>query len=53
MHFDLEDILAHTEDLSWIEEPFTQEEINKVIAELPTNKSPGLDGFNSDFMKKC
>jgi hypothetical protein len=39
--------------LEIIEEPFTKEEIDAVIQQLPTDKSPGLDGFNGDFLKKC
>lgn len=53
MLFNLQDLMQEGEDLTWIEEPFTQEEIAQVIAELPSNKSLGLDGFNSDFIKKC
>lgn len=53
MHFDLAELLQQAKDLSWLQEPFTQEEIDKVFRDLPSNKSPGPDVFNSDFMKKC
>jgi hypothetical protein len=52
MYFDLSSLLHRTLDLDVLEELFTQEEINGIIKGLPSEKSPGLDGFNSDFMKK-
>ncbi|XP_073367712.1 uncharacterized protein [Aegilops tauschii subsp. strangulata] len=33
--------------------PFTTEEIDNVIKCMPNDKSPGPDGFNGLFMKKC
>lgn len=45
-------LTAHP-DLSFLEAPFTKEEIDAVIKELPSNKSSGPDGFNTDFIKKC
>lgn len=40
--------------ITWdLESPFSKEEIDKVVADLPNNKSPGPDGFNGEFMKKC
>jgi hypothetical protein len=53
MHFDLENLIEPIQDLDWLEEPFTVEEIIGIIANLATHKSPRPDGFNSDFMKKC
>jgi hypothetical protein len=53
VHFDLQALIHHVQYLNWLEEPFTMEEIDVVIANVPTNKSPGPNGFNSDFMKKC
>jgi hypothetical protein len=35
-----------------LENPFLAQEIDNIIAQLPTNKSSGPDGFNSDIMKK-
>lgn len=40
-------------DLSVLEEPFCKEEIDCVIKELPTDKAPGPDGFNTNFIKHC
>jgi len=55
MLLDLETLLSQSPpvDLSFLEEPFTNEEIDQVIASLPTDKSPGPDSFNTDFIKKC
>jgi hypothetical protein len=36
-----------------LECPFTDEEIDEVIKELPNDKSPGRDGFNNEFVKSC
>jgi hypothetical protein len=33
--------------------PFTTEEIDGIIKELKSDKSPDPDGFNTDFMKRC
>jgi hypothetical protein len=40
-------------NLEALESPFFTKEIDKIIKELPNGKSPGPDGFNSDFMKAC
>ena len=53
MQLNLEEILSPNPNLSSLEEPFTSEEIDQVVASLPTDKSPGPDGFNTDFIKKC
>jgi hypothetical protein len=50
MHFDLQALIHHVQYLNWLEEPFTMEEIDVVIANVPTNKSLGPNGFNSDIM---
>lgn len=39
--------------LSFLEEPFSKEEIGAIIKDLPSNKSPGPNAFNTDFIKKC
>jgi hypothetical protein len=33
--------------------PFSKEEIDAIVNDLPSGKSPGPNGFNIDFLKKC
>jgi len=33
--------------------PFTEQEINVVLKDLPVDKAPGPDGFNGYLFKKC
>jgi hypothetical protein len=40
-------------NLAHIDEPFSDEEINTVIKEIPSDKSPRSDNFNGFFMKNC
>ena len=42
-HHDLEDLDA----------PFTDQEIEAVIKDMPAEKAPGLDGFIRSFYKRC
>lgn len=49
----MEDLLHAPIDLSDLEATFTKEEIDGIIADLPNDKSPGPDGFNNEFIKKC
>jgi hypothetical protein len=53
MMFNLEQLLHRAENLDWLSDAFSKEEIDAVIASLPSDKSPGPDGFNTDFVKKC
>jgi hypothetical protein len=52
MHFDLHQLIQQ-HDLHQIEAPFSKEDIDNVVRKLPPDKSPGLDGFNGRFIKKC
>jgi retron-type reverse transcriptase len=36
-----------------LDSPFTKQEIDSIIKALPSDKSPGPDGFNTNFIKKC
>jgi hypothetical protein len=36
-----------------LDAPFSEPEIRKVVSELPTEKTPGLDGFTGLFYKSC
>jgi hypothetical protein len=51
IYFDLQELLARAENLEVLEKPFTKEEIDAIIKDLPIDKSPGTNGFNSDFLK--
>ena len=56
MHFDLNDLYdqrVEPEVFQDLEKPFTQEEIDEVVKNIPTDKSPGHDGFNNEFIKAC
>lgn len=56
MHFDLLNIYQQQHDHSLfqgLERPFTDQEINDVVKELPNDKSPGPDGFNNEFYQAC
>ena len=45
--------LAMEEDLYDLDRPFSTDEIDDIINKMPNEKSPGPDGFNGLFMKKC
>jgi hypothetical protein len=36
-----------------LDAPFTEAEIKRVVAELPTEKAPGPDGLTGLFYKSC
>jgi hypothetical protein len=51
--FDLPELLIRNEELHELDTPFTKLEIDNIIKSLPLDKSSGLDGFNTNFIKKC
>jgi hypothetical protein len=51
MHFNLTELLELSSELDCLTEPFTTEEIDTVVKNLPIDKSLGPDGFNTDFIK--
>lgn len=53
IHFNLSNLLQHGLDLSSLVAPFDKMEIDSVVKLLPSDKSPGPDGFNTYFIKKC
>jgi len=53
MLFDLDSLFGQPCDLSSLEVPFSNQEIDEVVKNLPLDKSPGPDGFNNEFLKKC
>lgn len=53
MVFNLSFFLESNANLDWFEDPFTREEIDSVVRNLPNDKAPGPDGFNNNFIKRC
>ena len=53
MAFNLSYFLEINSELTWLEDPFTKEEIDSVVRNLPNDKALGPDGFNGLFIKKC
>jgi hypothetical protein len=53
IYFELETLLTPIDDMDFLVHPFTHEEIDDVVRNLKTDKSPGPNGFNLDFMKMC
>jgi hypothetical protein len=52
IYLNLEDYLQPCSDLESLVLPFSNEEINDIVKNLPSDKPTALDGFNMDFMKK-
>jgi hypothetical protein len=50
--FDLNGII-HSTEMPELDEPFSNQEIDALIKDLPIDKAPGPDGFNGMFIKKC
>jgi mannosylglycoprotein endo-beta-mannosidase len=53
LNLDLDSLLTPSGDLEWLQQEFLKEEIDRIVMNLPNNKSPGPDGFNGEFLKKC
>jgi hypothetical protein len=53
IYFDLDSLISGEPGLDDLQAPFTTEEIDAIVSNLPSGKSPGPDGFNTDFLKKC
>ena len=53
MHMNLDELLSASDLLGFLEKPFTHAEIDLVVQNLPTDKSPGPDGFNTNFIKRA
>jgi hypothetical protein len=51
--FDLSGMTMFHEGLHWLDEPFSKQEIDSIVAALPSDKSSRPDGFNTNFLKKC
>jgi len=53
LNYDLASHFAAPPDLTVFVTPFTKLEIDSVVRSLPSDKAPGPDGFNTDFVKHC
>jgi hypothetical protein len=53
LNSELTSFITPAENIDWLQSEFLKEEIDKVVLNLPNNKSPGPDGFNGEFLKKC
>lgn len=53
MLFNLPQIIKKVQGLEELTVPFTKEEIDKVVKEMPSDRAPGPDGFNGCFLKSC
>ena len=53
MQFELNQLFSHLPDLEDLCIPFSGEEIDSIIQNLPVDKAPGPDGFNNCFFKKA
>lgn len=40
-------------DLPILDDPFTMEEIDAALKDMPSDHAPGPDDFNGHFFKKC
>jgi hypothetical protein len=52
MQFDLDNLLQHNVDLSSLEMPFSQQEIDDVVRNLPLDKSLGLMVSTMNFSQQ-
>ena len=53
MKFDLPTLVNRSNNLDHLTEPFTPEEIDAVVKEMPPDRAPALDGFSGAFLKAC
>jgi hypothetical protein len=54
MLFNLSEIVHPNSDIDFssLEAPFSTEEIDGIVKNMPSDKSPGPDGFNGVFLKR-
>ena len=53
MRFDLERLIQVNFDFSSLILPISNEEIDRIVKLMPSDKAPGPDGFSGCFLKKC
>ena len=50
---DLEFSCISEEDALWLDRPFDEEEVFRVISDFKGDKAPGPDGFSMAFFQSC
>lgn len=53
MLYNVNVLITKNKELNELQAPFSKQEIDSVISELPNNKSPRPDGYNNEFIKGC
>lgn len=53
VQFDLVSVMTRVDGLEDLSIPFTHEEIDNVVKEMPSDRASGPDGFNGCFLKSC
>lgn len=53
MLYNLRQLVQPRDDLEHLSAPFSSSDVDKVIRQMPVDKAPRLDGFNSLFIKSC
>jgi hypothetical protein len=49
----LDDLIQPAQGLQSVEVQFIRKEIDDVVSKLPSDKSPGPNGYNNEFVKGC
>jgi hypothetical protein len=49
----MEQLVQRNDDMEHLSTPFTTEDIDKIVKQMPADKSTGPDGFNGLFIKSC
>lgn len=49
----LDELIQVAQNLSLLKIPFSLKEIDNVVKSLASDETPGPDGFNNDFIKRC
>ena len=49
MLYNLQSLFTPHEDLEFLVEPFSHEEIDNIVKKMPGEKAPGPDGFNGSL----
>ncbi|CAO2167262.1 unnamed protein product [Urochloa humidicola] len=53
MLYNLDTLVQHQDNLQHLSQPFSKDDIDKVVKTMPSDKAPGPDGFNGCFIKSC